>query len=134
MARHPSFFLTAPWTTRVDNDTWINYLTSVYTTNSSSSGSHVTGRATESSDCDLCVVSPGKHPYDAWRLVVRGLPARPWPYDVRVFEELPVYIQGHVMDEGIVVSSPDEGALYEYFFFGARKRWDDYQFRVKYPV
>lgn len=36
------------------------------------------------------------------------------PVDVKVFEDLPVYLQGAVLEANEVLASPDEPALFEY--------------------
>ncbi|MHA1730685.1 MAG: nucleotidyltransferase domain-containing protein [Promethearchaeota archaeon] len=97
-------------------------------------GSQATGHATDRSDIDICVVAPGQNPYEIWRYVIHRLPNVEKGYDVRIFEELPMYIQGPIVEEGKVVNSRDEGALYEYFFFTCRKEWEDYKFRVQYLI
>lgn len=45
-------------------------------------------------------------------------------YDIRFFEELPLVIQGNILDLDILIYSPDAPELYEYLFFKARKDWN----------
>jgi hypothetical protein len=44
------------------------------------------------------------------------------PYDVRVFEALPLYLQGAVLDDGLLAVARDAPALSEYLR-PWRKRW-----------
>ncbi len=46
------------------------------------------------------------------------------PVDLRVFEELPLYLQGAILSHHAVVLAEDEPALYEYLRF-PRKLWAD---------
>lgn len=92
-------------------------------------GSHAKGSAQTSSDVDVCLVcGPGgsiERAYEsAWRKA-RLVDAR---FDVKVFEELPLYLQGEVIDRGILVASRDEAALWEYLR-DFRKVWEDQSVR-----
>ncbi|MHA1342768.1 MAG: DNA polymerase subunit beta, partial [Promethearchaeota archaeon] len=49
-------------------------------------------------------------------------------YDVRTFQELPLYIKIKVIEKGVLIYAPDEPALYEYFYF-YRKLWTDQKHR-----
>jgi predicted nucleotidyltransferase len=92
-------------------------------------GSYMRGDSDENSDIDLCVVAPNMKFYDTYAFIMKYLQHNVEQYDLRFFEELPLEIQGEIMDHGIVVYSPNESALYEYFYFSKRKEWEDFQFR-----
>jgi len=49
-------------------------------------------------------------------------------YDVRFFEELPLYIQINIIESNKIIYSKDICELYEYFYF-IRKLWDDQMMR-----
>ena len=44
--------------------------------------------------------------------------------DIRLFEELPMYLKAAVLRDHEVLVSQDEGDLYEYLYF-FRKLWED---------
>lgn len=90
-------------------------------------GSQATGDTHAASDVDLCiVVGPGVDPVDALRAA--------WKHfgdsraDVKLFEDLPVYLQGAVLESHKVLHAPDEPGLFEYLrpFW---KRWADQSHR-----
>lgn len=79
-------------------------------------GSHAAGRAHARSDVDVCVVAgPGlpaeEAQREAWRIA--------GPYDVRVFEDMPLWLQGQVLKGGKLVLARDPAALHDYL----RPRW-----------
>lgn len=86
-------------------------------------GSHAWGEATERSDVDICLVKPRPGTYE------RVLEKLGGKYDVKVFEELPLYIQIEVIRNHRVVYG-DELELSEYFY-RFRKLWKDMEHRVK---
>jgi hypothetical protein len=45
-------------------------------------------------------------------------------HDIKVFEELPLYLKGEVIDGCVLVASRDEAALWEYLR-SFRKVWED---------
>lgn len=78
-------------------------------------GSHATGTPTPRSDIDICIVAgPGKDLGEVLRYVWRSTELGQPPYDVRIFEELPLYLKGRVLEEGELIASRDEPALAEY--------------------
>ncbi len=86
-------------------------------------GSYVRGEATERSDVDVCLVNPKAGTYE------RVLERLGGKYDVKVFEELPLYIQIEVIKNHRVIYG-DELELSEYFY-RFRKLWTDMEHRVK---
>lgn len=88
-------------------------------------GSHARGNAHARSDIDVCIVAgPGADPVevllDGLDLAVRS--GR--PYDVRVFEELPLFLKAAVLEHGITVFARDAIGLQEYVR-PWRKVWAD---------
>nr|MDO8085836.1 nucleotidyltransferase domain-containing protein [Candidatus Sigynarchaeum springense]MDO8117132.1 nucleotidyltransferase domain-containing protein [Candidatus Sigynarchaeota archaeon] len=97
-------------------------------------GSYATGGNTCRSDVDICIVTSDISDYDAWSYVIQNLGGEAEDkFDVRVFNELPIQIQGQILDKGIVIVSPDVPALYERLF-PARKQWDDWKYRMAHCV
>lgn len=85
-------------------------------------GSHQTGGAHARSDIDICLVA-GDRPIEevlseAWRLVPSA------KYDFRVFEELPLFLKGEVLDSGRVILTRDAPGLSEYLR-PHRRLWED---------
>lgn len=93
-------------------------------------GSHLTDDDTIRSDIDVCIVAPDYKLYEIYRFVINNLKKHINDYDVRFFEELPIYIMGEIIENGKVIITADEPALYEYFF-PFRKIWEDQKFRLK---
>ncbi len=94
-------------------------------------GSQVTGDATPRSDIDICIVTRSSDPHQLYlslREIWVRVPVNLLKYDVRMFHELPLFIQKDVIEMGQVVCTPDEPALYEYLY-PFRKRWEDQRFR-----
>lgn len=86
-------------------------------------GSHAEGRGTERSDVDVCVVGgPGTRPYEVLELVWTKARLGGTDYDVKVFEELPLYLQAEVLEQGKLALARDPPSLYEYLRPWAR-RW-----------
>lgn len=92
-------------------------------------GSQVTGSTTPRSDVDICVVVPRQNLVDMYEFTMQALRGFDDVYDIRFFEELPLYIQGAIITEGAVIATRDEPALYEYFF-RFRKDWEDCLYRL----
>ncbi|WP_297089992.1 nucleotidyltransferase domain-containing protein [Thermococcus sp.] len=86
-------------------------------------GSYAKGEATKRSDVDICLVKPKLGTYE------RVLEKLGGKYDVKVFEELPLYVQIEVIRNHRVVYG-DELELSEYFY-RFRKLWKDMEHRVK---
>lgn len=88
-------------------------------------GSHASGTAHDRSDVDVCLVAGPDVAPDAAIRFASLLAGRLGPdYDVKVFEDLPLYLKGEVLDRGKIISSRDERELWEYLR-GFRKVWAD---------
>lgn len=97
-------------------------------------GSSLAEDSTKPNDIDICIVAPNQNLYELYQYIIHNLKRHVAAYDIRFFEELPLYIQGEIIDNGVLVYSPDEPLLYEYFFFSARKEWEDLKFRLNYLI
>ena len=86
-------------------------------------GSYAKGEATERSDVDICLVKPKPGTYE---MVLEKLGGK---YDIKVFEELPLYVQIDVIKNHIVIYG-DELELSEYFY-RFRRLWRNMEHRVK---
>lgn len=88
-------------------------------------GSHARGEAHERSDVDVCVVGgPGADLDAVYRSVLQGLSTTTSELDVKLFEDLPLYLKGEILDEGRVLWTRDPQALDEYLWM-TRKLWRD---------
>lgn len=94
-------------------------------------GSYLTGDNSNRSDIDICVVSDNEKIIDTYNYIMVNLKKNIDKYDIRFFQELPLYIKGEIIDNGRVIICSDEPALYEYFFY-YRKLWREQQLRIKY--
>ena len=96
-------------------------------------GSYVTNEETPRSDIDICVIVPNirdeKKLLRIYGIIVSSLSTKP-EYDVSIFEMLPLYMKGEVIESHIVLFSRDELDLYEYLYF-YRKLWNDQKYRQK---
>ncbi len=88
-------------------------------------GSVVKGEETPRSDIDVCIVaSVSGNKVELLKEVYRNLDVFSKKYDVRIFEELPLYIQIQIIQNHEVVYTRDIYELHEYFYF-FRKLWED---------
>lgn len=88
-------------------------------------GSHAAGTATPRSDIDICIVGgPGSAPRETLRKAWTRARLGAKPYDIKAFEELPLYLKAQVIERGVVVVSRDEPRLSEYTRTW-RKIWSD---------
>lgn len=92
-------------------------------------GSVAKGEDTPQSDIDICIVSPScKDKKSLLNEIYRKLDVFSKKYDVRFFEELPLYIQINVIKSNRIIYSKDIYELYEYFYY-FRKLWEDQAMR-----
>ncbi|MHA1641234.1 MAG: nucleotidyltransferase domain-containing protein [Promethearchaeota archaeon] len=91
-------------------------------------GSQVSEMQTNRSDIDVCVVAPEEDPHELFSLILERIDISSKRYDIKFFENLPLYIKIRVIERGVVVYSPNELDLYEYFY-RFRKLWADQKHR-----
>ena len=89
-------------------------------------GSYATGDFTKRSDIDVCIVNPKDK--NVYFNILKKLGGK---YDLKIFEELPLYIQINIIKnfKGNVIYG-DELELSEYFY-KFRKLWRDMEHRIK---
>ncbi|MGQ9722954.1 MAG: nucleotidyltransferase domain-containing protein [Candidatus Jordarchaeum sp.] len=88
-------------------------------------GSQASGESTPRSDVDICVVAPEADRDSLFRTILRHVRE---PYDVKIFESLPMYLKIQVIRNHIVVYAREVLDLYEYFYT-YRKLWKDQERR-----
>jgi hypothetical protein len=94
-------------------------------------GSVAKGEDTQQSDIDICIVSPScKDKKGLLNEIYRKLDVFSKKYDVRFFEELPLYIQINIIENNKIIYSKNVYELYEYFYC-FRKLWEDQEMRQK---
>jgi len=91
-------------------------------------GSLVRDTGTKRSDIDICVVAPNEEDHQLLSFVLQNINVDLKKYDVRLFSELPLYIKIQIIEKGILIYSPDNLELYEYFY-PYRKLWADQKHR-----
>lgn len=86
-------------------------------------GSHAREEAASSSDVDLCLIlRPGKDTRgDQTRVQAAYLEFSGDRLDIRVFQQLPLYIRRRVLREGRVLFCRDEDALYALSYWTAQQ-------------
>ncbi|MDI6654472.1 MAG: nucleotidyltransferase domain-containing protein [Methanobacteriota archaeon] len=87
-------------------------------------GSHATGKVDKRSDIDICLVSPKNK-----KIILKVFERLGNKYDVKIFEELPLYIKIDVIKNHITIFG-DEVYL-SYYFYNFRKEWKDVEPRIK---
>lgn len=94
-------------------------------------GSHATGHATARSDIDVCVVAgEGTDPVEVLIDALAEGTRAAKRYDVRLFEELPLFLKGAVLDHGLLVFARDGPGLHEYVRRW-RVLWEEQKFRMR---
>ncbi len=84
-------------------------------------GSHAKGESTKRSDIDVCIVKPEKDVFDR---ILKKLGGK---YDVKVFEDLPLYIRADIIKNHIKIYAKDELPLYLY---KQLRIWKDMEHRI----
>jgi hypothetical protein len=99
-------------------------------------GSTTKGEATYRSDLDIAIVAPQIKDPDE----MSGILGDIWkkldtsePYDIWLFEELPLYMKVQIIENHSVIFCRDLPALYEYLYF-YRKLWEDERHRQKLQI
>ena len=93
-------------------------------------GSYVTGEFRDGSDIDVAVITRAKDRRKNMEIQKRLFSLARSPYDLRVFELLPIKVKASVMDDYIVLFG-DELEVSEYFYQW-RKMWEDVKRRISY--
>ncbi|MHA1902266.1 MAG: nucleotidyltransferase family protein [Promethearchaeota archaeon] len=93
-------------------------------------GSYLSGDESNRSDIDICIVASDQNLYQIHKYIYKNLENNLNKYDIHFFEELPLYIQGGIIEEGIVILTHDLGELSEYFY-PFRKQWLHEKWRIE---
>ncbi|MEM2144782.1 MAG: nucleotidyltransferase domain-containing protein [Candidatus Jordarchaeaceae archaeon] len=88
-------------------------------------GSQASGNSTPRSDVDICIVAPEADRNSLFRTILRHFRE---PYDVKIFESLPMYLKIQVIKNHIIIYAKNILDLYEYFYT-YRKLWKDQEKR-----
>lgn len=91
-------------------------------------GSYVEDNQTNRSDIDICVVAPEADHFKLYSEFLLKINVVLKKYDIKFFTELPLYLKIQVIENGILIYSPNELDLYEYFYY-FRKLWADQKHR-----
>lgn len=88
-------------------------------------GSYAKGDFHKRSDIDICIVAPScKAVKSKAILLSKILKNLKKPYDVRLFEEFPLYIQIEIIKNHKIIFSKDTLEL-SYYFYKFRKLWQE---------
>ena len=91
-------------------------------------GSYSKKQEINRSDIDICIVAPEIDPIELLDFIARNVNLISKKYDIRLFSELPLYMKIQVIEDGILIFSPNKFDLYE-FFYKYRKLWNDQKHR-----
>jgi len=91
-------------------------------------GSQAVDRGMERSDIDVCLVAPGMAPKELFGKILESRVTQ--GYDVKIFETLPLYLKGEVLEDGEIVWTSDEGEL-SYYFYKWRRILNDQKLAYK---
>jgi hypothetical protein len=89
-------------------------------------GSYVRGEAHQRSDIDVCIVLKSNKKEkirNIFRKILR-ISAKNEKYDIRIFEQMPLFMRIGVIENGEVIYAKNLSELNEYFYF-FRKLWQD---------
>ena len=89
-------------------------------------GSYITENATKRSDIDACIVlgNNNKEKIDVIFKKILRLSAKNEKYDIRIFEQMPLFMKMEAIENGEIIYAKNISELNEYFYF-FRKLWQD---------
>ena len=91
-------------------------------------GSYSKSKNTNRRDIDICIVAPKEDLHKLLSFVLQNINVEANKYDIRIFNELPLYIKIHIIEDGLLIYSSNKLDLYEFFYI-YRKLWDDQKHR-----
>lgn len=91
-------------------------------------GSRLKREDTRRSDIDICIVAGEKDRVKILQKVWHHVDVSGKNYDVKIFEELPLYLKAEVIENHQIIYARDKGELFEYFY-KFRKLWKDQRYR-----
>jgi len=86
-------------------------------------GSCAIEKADFRSDIDICIIKPRKG--GILQRVLRKVGAK---YDIKIFEDLPLYIQIDIIEHYRIIHGDDP--MLSYYFYGFRRKWEDMRHRI----
>ncbi len=86
-------------------------------------GSHAKGSADRRSDIDICIIKPKKR--EVLNLILAKVGGK---YDVKIFEDLPLYVKMDIIENCRVIYGSEPEISYYFYLF--RKKWDDMKYRI----
>lgn len=92
-------------------------------------GSYLYSTNSPRSDIDICVVAPEQNLSHIHKYIYSHLENHLNQYEIRFFEEFPLYLQGEIMENGMIILSPNPLELAEYFH-SYRKQWNHEKWRI----
>lgn len=89
-------------------------------------GSYAGGKAHNRSDIDVCIVAKNNEKEKINHLFkqILRISAKNEKYDIKIFEQIPLFLKMEVIENGKVIYAKDLSELEEYFYF-FRKLWQD---------
>ncbi len=87
-------------------------------------GSIVKGESHNASDIDVCLVNPKNK-----NVLIKVFERHGGKYDVKIFEDLPLYIQIEIIKNHEVLIGDD--VELSYYFYKTRKIWKDMEKRIR---
>ena len=91
-------------------------------------GSHVKGYADKKSDIDVCIVK--KENIDEKKLFHEILNVSSEDYDIVMFDRIPWYLKGKIIEEGKIIYAEDRDYL-DFWLYKRAKIWNDMKRRQK---
>lgn len=91
-------------------------------------GSQALNRGLERSDIDICLVAPEKDTKELFEKILESRVTE--SYDVKIFETLPLYMKGEVLESAKIVWATDKSEL-SYYFYKWRRLLNDQELAYK---
>lgn len=92
-------------------------------------GSWVDNKLTSRSDVDIAIISQNKNMKNNKKLYFNLLGSAPEKYDLKLFELLPLYLQGSILENYVVIYGNTVDI--SYYLYGFRKLWVDEKIKIK---
>jgi len=86
-------------------------------------GSYARSTADERSDIDICIIKPKTR-----KVLTRILTKVGGRYDVKIFEDLPLYVKMGVIEKYMIIFGNEPQI--SYYLYGFRKKWEDMRHRI----
>ena len=94
-------------------------------------GSYIKNMNVLKSDIDICIVCNPPDKYkQVFKQICQEIDIYGKKYDIHFFDNIPWFLKGKILDEAIVILTPNEPYLFEYLY-PFRKIWNDQKDRQK---